>query len=393
MSRNAAPPSRTDALRSPARRVVFVVTEDWFFVSHFLPMVRAAREAGCEPVVVTRIRQHRAAIEAAGARVVPFEAERGSLNPLHLFGTIRDLAAILRREAPAIVHAIALRSIVVAALAARLSGTRARVFALTGLGFLGARGGRVVRSAVHALRLALLSGPGARFVFENRSDPRMLGLDPDRDPRVTILGGAGVDPEFYRPQTLADGGTLKVAIISRMLWSKGIDVAVDAVRIARAEGVDVTLTLFGTPDPSNPRSIDEATLSRWSREAGISWAGATRDVPAVWRDHHVACLPSRGGEGLPRTLLEAAACGRALVTTDVPGCRDLVRDGVEGLVVPVNEAAELARAFATLASDRWMVETMGAAAARRILDGHTEAAVVATMTRLYRSLAGEPAGR
>lgn len=393
MSRDAAPPTRTDTPRLPARRVVFVVTEDWFFVSHFLPMVRAAREAGCEPVVVTRVRQHRAAIEAAGARVVPFEAERGSLNPLHLARTVRDLAAILRAEAPAIVHAIALRSIVVSAIAARLAATPARIFALTGLGFLGARGGRIVQAAVQALRLALLSGRGAHFVFENRSDPRMLGLDPDRDPRVTILGGAGVDPDAYRPEPLPTGGTLKVAIVARMLWSKGVDVAVDAVRIARAEGVDVQLTLFGTPDPSNPRAIDEATLSRWSRQAGVAWAGATRDVPAVWRDHHVACLPSRGGEGLPRTLLEGAACGRALVTTDVPGCRDLVRDGVEGFVVPVGDAAGLARAFATLAADRWLVESMGAAARRRVLDGHTEAAVTETMTRLYRFLATEPTGR
>ena len=221
----------------------------------------------------------------------------------------------------------------------------------------------------------------------------MLGLDPDQDGRVTILGGAGVDPDTYRPEPLPDGATLRVAIVARMLWSKGIDLAVEAVRIARSEGLDVTLTLHGAPDPSNPRAIDAATLSRWSREAGVEWLGATRDVPSVWRSHHVACLPSRGGEGLPRTLLEAAACGRALVTTDVPGCRDLVRDGVEGLVVPPDDAVALARAFATLAADRWRVEAMGSAARQRVLDGHTEASVVSTMARLYRELAEEAATR
>ena len=119
-----------------------------------------------------------------------------------------------------------------------------------------------------------------------------------------------------------------------MLWSKGIDVAVEAVRLARAKGAAIELSLYGAPDPSNPKAIPEKTLKAWSAEPGIAWHGATRDIAGVWREHHVACLPSRGGEGLPRTLLEAAACGRAIVTTDVPGCRTLVRHDVEGLLVP-----------------------------------------------------------
>jgi glycosyltransferase involved in cell wall biosynthesis len=177
-----------------------------------------------------------------------------------------------------------------------------------------------------------------------------------------------------------------VAVVARMLWSKGIDLAVEAVRIAKAQGAAIELSLYGAPDPSNPKAIPEATLKAWNAEPGISWHGATRDVAAVWRDHHVACLPSRGGEGLPRTILEAAACGRAIITTDVPGCRTFVRANVDGKIVPPDDAAGLAEAFLSLANDPNLVARMGQAARARVLDGFTERDVMDSVKRLYASV-------
>ena len=171
-----------------------------------------------------------------------------------------------------------------------------------------------------------------------------------------------------------------------MLWSKGIDVAVEAVRNARAQGAAVELSLYGAPDPANPKSIPDETLKAWAAEPGIAWHGRTEDVAAVWRDHHVACLPSRGGEGLPRTLLEAAACGRAIVTTDVPGCRTLVRDGTEGRLVPAGDAAGLAEALSDLSRQPDLVARMGAAARARVLDGFTERDVMESVKRLYSAM-------
>jgi glycosyltransferase involved in cell wall biosynthesis len=179
---------------------------------------------------------------------------------------------------------------------------------------------------------------------------------------------------------------LKVAIVARMLWSKGIDLAVEAVRLARAHGADVELSLHGAPDPSNPKAVPEETLRGWSAQPGITWHGPTRDAASVWRDHHIACLPSRGGEGLPRTLLEAAACGRAILTTDVPGCRTLVRDGVEGFVVPPDHAQALADALIGLAADPARVAEMGEAARARVLAGFTERHVMEAVKGLYVAL-------
>ncbi len=376
------PPDPTD-LRG--RKLVFVITEDWFFASHFLPMARAARELGLDVAVVTRVREHRAAIEATGARVIPLDAERRSLNPMAAGYAAGQLAAILRDEKPDIVHCVALRAILIGGFAAAMAGVERRVFALTGLGFLGARTDRRGRLALRAVRLLVrgLETPETRYLFENPDDPRLLDLDPADVARVTIVGGAGVDPEALRPAPLPAQPPLRVAIVARMLWSKGIDVAVEATRRARARGAAVELSLYGVPDPSNPKAIDGRRLEGWGAEPGIAWHGVTADPAAVWREHHVCCLPSRGGEGLPRTLLEGAACGRALVTTDVPGCRALVRDG-EGILVPPDDPDALAEAFMRLAADPALVARCGEAARARILTGHTERHVMVAVKNLYR---------
>ena len=380
--------ARTGHLAAPMRRLVFVVSEDWFFASHFLPMARAAMAMGLSVTVVARVRAHRETIEATGARVVPLEAERASVNPMAAGYAAGRLAAILKALHADIVHCIALRGILVGGTAAAMAGIPARVYAVTGLGLMGARTDRAGRMARLALR-GLIRGPLAsrrtRFLFENPDDALALGLDPS-ERSVTVVGGAGVDPAAFVPTPMAAMPPLRVAIVSRMLWSKGIDVAVAAVRLARERGATVELALYGAPDPSNRRAIPESTLRAWSRD-GIVWHGPTADVSGVWARHHVACLPSRGGEGLPRTLLEAASCGRALVTTDVPGCRSLVRDRIEGLLVPPDDAPALASALTRLCGDPGLVAALGAAARARVeAGGFTEAAVSETVCAVWRDL-------
>ncbi len=370
----------------PRKKILFVVTEDWFFVSHFLPMARAARDGGFDVAVAARVRDHGGRITSEGFSLIPVEAERRSLNPFAVLGACRQLLNLIKAEQPDIVHLIALRSILIGGIAARLAGVSRRVVALTGLGFIGAGRGPVAATARMALRVAirlLVDGDRTRFLFENRSDPVLLGLDPDDARKVLIVGGAGIDPDAYAPVASPVGPTLRVAMVARMLWSKGADLAVEAVRLAQAKGADVTLSLYGAPDGSNPRAISEEMLLRWSTQPGIRWHGPTGEVAAVWANHHLAILPSRGGEGLPRTILEAAACGRAILTTDVPGCRDFVRDGIEGRVVANDDVDALAAALVALAGHFAELATMGAAARARVLDGHTETAVGQDVLTLY----------
>lgn len=380
-------------MRGMARpKLLFVVTEDWFFASHFLPMARAAGEMGLDVAVIARERQHRRVIEATGARLIALEAERRSLSPVALVKQVMALKRLIERERPDILHCIALKPIALAGLAGRLAGVERRVYALTGFGLLGAREGLLADGARLATRLWLrqaIDGPIVRFLFENPDDPVMLGLAPTDATKVAIVGGAGVDPLILMPEEMPLQPPLKVALVARMLWSKGVDLAVEAVTLARKQGARVELTLHGAPDPSNPKAVPEAVLRDWSARPGIVWAGPTRDIEGVWRGHHVCCLPSRGGEGLPRTLLEGAACGRALLTTDVPGCRSFVRDGQDGFVVPANDAAALARALVTLAGSPGQVARMGESARERLLAGYTERDVMDGVKALYRGLLGQ----
>ncbi|MFA6968225.1 glycosyltransferase family 4 protein [Bosea sp. (in: a-proteobacteria)] len=374
-------------------RLLFVATEDWFFASHFLPMARAARELDFEVAVIARERQHRRVIEATGARLIALEAERRSLDPRALFRQIVTLKRLIEAERPDILHCIALKPIALAGLAGRLAGVERRVYALTGLGFLGARQGLVASAARLAATLWLrgaIDGPQVRFLFENPDDPVTLGLDPQDKSKVALVGGAGVDPLILMPEPMPATPPLKVALVARMLWSKGVDLAVEAIRLARAEGARVELTIHGAPDPSNPKAIPENTLKQWASRPGIVWAGPTRDIEGVWRGHHLCILPSRGGEGLPRTILEAASCGRPILTTDVPGCRSFVRDGQDGMVVPADDAAALARALIVFARAPALAERMGASARARLIDGHTERDVMNAIKALYRSMLSRP---
>jgi glycosyltransferase involved in cell wall biosynthesis len=377
-------------VRQPAPRLVYVVTEDWFFCSHFLPMARAARGAGFDVAVICRVRQHGERLAAEGLRVLPLDGARRSLSPLTALRQVSALVQLLRQEQPDVVHLIALKMLLLGGLAARLAGVRGRVFAVTGMGFLAAAAGwraqAVRRATITAVRL-LAGGTGGHFLFENTHDAKAFGLQAE-DSRVSILGGAGVDPARFPAAPLPPVPPLRLAMVARMLWSKGADVAVAAVAAARAAGHDVTLTLVGAPDPENPRSFTPADLEAFGQQPGIHWRGAVEQaaVPALWREHHAALLPSRGGEGLPRSLLEAAACGRAIITTAVPGCGDFVRGGTEGLVVPPDDAAALAEAIGALAADPARVAAMGEAARQRVLAGYTEEAVGAATLAVYRRL-------
>ena len=368
-------------------KLLYLVTEDWFFVSHFLPMARTAKAAGFEVVVATRVRDHAARIEAEGCRVVALENERRSFGPFEALRGFFRMVRIVREERPDIVHCIALRMVVLGGLAARFGGARRLVLAPTGLGHVWSNHGPVETVARTLARFIVgrwLKRPDTRYLFENTDDPREFGLDPEKPP-VTIVPGAGVDPDEFSPSPEPATPPVRVAVVARMIAPKGIAEAVAAARKARALGAPVELHLYGAPDPSNRRSCTEAELRQWSTEPGIVWHGRSHDVAAVWRENHVAMLLTWYREGVPRSLIEAAACGRPIVTTDAPGCRDLVRNRREGMLVPLRDSEAAARALVELAGDADLRRRLGAAARARFLERFTEGAVRASVASVYAS--------
>jgi glycosyltransferase involved in cell wall biosynthesis len=365
-------------------KLLYLVTEDWFFVSHFLPMARAARAAGFEVVVATRVRDHAARLEAEGCRVVPLEGERRSLGIFEALRGFARIASIVRNEQPDIVHCIALRMVALGGLAARAGGAKRLVLAPTGLGLLWSEDGVINQVARTILRIVIgrwLRGDQTRYLFENTDDPREFGLE--SSPTVMIVPGAGVDPQDYPPSPEPSAPPLKVALVARMIAAKGIADAVAAVRRARTLGAPVELDLYGAPDSSNRRSCSEADLRQWSTEPGIRWHGPTADITEVWRTHHVAMLLTWYREGVPRSLIEAAACGRPIVTTNSPGCRDLVRDRQEGILVPLRDVEAAARALVELAGDADLRARLGRAALARFAERFTEAEVRRRVSSVY----------
>jgi len=369
------------------KKVLFVVTEDWFFVSHFQPMARAITRLGFDVVVVARPSPAARKIADLGYRLVPNEIGRSAISPTGVARSILALRRIIAEEQPDVVHAVALPPVVVAALAT-LGNNIKVVLAPTGLGHLWLSHSATAIAAKKAVQFLIWTIAKRRsvvFVFENDEDPVEFGLDPADTSKITLVGGAGVSAIEFLPTVPPSTPPMRVAIVARMTTAKGIAPAVEAVRRLRESGRDIRLDLFGDPDPSSGASISEGALRQWSAMEGIVWHGHIDAPSAVWAKSHVAVLLS-WREGLPRSLVEAMACGRPIVATDVAGCRTLVTDGVEGFLVPVDSVEHTESALARLYDDVELRIKMGLAARSRFESQFTDAAVELSITGLYQRL-------
>ncbi len=371
-------------------RLLYCVTEDWYFCSHRLALAQAARAAGFEVGVVTRVRRHGDLIRSAGIRLIPFEMSRRALNPLTQAGAVGRLAAIYRRMRPDIVHHVAMKPVLYGALAARLAGVPHVVSALAGMGWLftgSSRKALLLRPVVSA-GLARLLARG-RIIVQNPEDAALLqGLGVSRS-RMALIRGAGVDTAVFRPHP-EPPGTPVVLLHARMLRDKGVVEFVEAARLLQARGLAARFVLAGNPDPGNPASIEQRTLEAWHRSGVVQWWGHREDVDRVLRQVHLVCLPSYR-EGLPKSLLEAAAAGRPIVTTDVPGCREVVRHGDNGLLVPAGQVAPLAAAIQALVENADLRRRMGQRGRERVEMEFALDQVVAETLRLYRTELGSRA--
>lgn len=373
-------------------KILVCITEDWFAASHFLPLLETLVGLGADTAVVTRVGSKRAEIEATGARVIPFDWQRGSLRPFLDARTALKLAGVVRAERPDVIHAIALKPIALS-MAARAAHPASRLAVhLTGVGYAGTVGSgsaAYLHGAVQRLLARRLRSRSVHLFAENPDDvARLRGFAKFPLDHATILGGAGVDPDKYPTQPISFSGVPVAGFLGRLVWSKGVDVLIAAHEILKTRGVRLNLLIGGTPDPENPRSVTAAQIKRWSGAEGVVFRGRVDDIPAFWRDSTFAVVPSRGGEGLPRALIESSACGRAAIVSDVPGCRYFVRDGEEGLIVPPDDAKALADALEQMVRKPALRVRMGLAARERVLAEFTEARVRDGLREGYRRLMG-----
>jgi glycosyltransferase involved in cell wall biosynthesis len=372
--------------------LIYLVTEDWYFWSHRLPVACAARDAGFDVVVAARVREHGERILGQRFRLCALPWRRRGDGLAGAARALGAIAALYRRERPAIVHHVALKPVLFGAAAARLAfpqsgGRPATIAAVTGLGSgLPARSAaaRIIRPALGwALRDAARHG---RVIVQNPEDGAALagfGVPPEG---LALIRGSGVDTGHFAPLPVPPPGpNVTVALVSRMLRSKGVLDAVAAVRQLRAAGVAIELVLAGPTDPDNRDSLDNLQMAALAKEPGICWLGRVEDVREVWRRAAIAVLPSTYGEGIPKALLEAAACARPIVASDAPGCREAVQPGVTGLLVQPGDVGGLAAAIAALAADPGRRAAMGEAGRALIEREFTDANVARTTLALYEA--------
>ena len=340
-------------------KVLYVVTEDWYFRTHRLPIALAALKEGYEVVVATRLHDDASLFAKYGIRVRPFSISRRGMNPVQEMITAFRLAKLLRAERPDILHLVALKPILVGNIAARLAGVQHRVSEVAGMGSLFT--GEQARSLLARLIRWLLSRlmQGGSIIVQNKDDRLFWKESGLPSQRLHLLPGVGVDTRKFTPSPEPSGLPV-VLMASRLLWHKGVGEFVEASRLLKQWGVNARLVLVGTIDVGNPSAVSESQLQEWLKADLIEWWGYQPQMESIYSKAHIVCLPSYYREGLPKVLLEAAACGRPIVATDVPGCREVVQHGKNGLLVPPRDPETLARALRVLIESPRLRQEMGA---------------------------------
>lgn len=346
---------------SSHRLILFVVNDAGFFLSHRLPLALSAKNQGYEVCVATPPGDGVEQIKDNGLLYRQVSLSRSGANPLAELKTIWDLYQLYRELRPLIVHHVTIKPVLYGTLAARMAKVSAVVNAISGLGFVFlARGlfSSMARSAVLASYRWLFSRKRLWVIVQNRDDYDFL-LDKkclNRD-QIELIRGSGVDVDDYTMSAEREDRPL-VVLPGRMLWDKGVGEFVHAAQQLHRKGIEARFALVGGVDPNNPESVPPKRLAEWAREGDVEWWGNRQDMPAIYRDAHIVCLPSYR-EGLPKVLLEAAATGRAIIATDVPGCREVVIEEKNGLLVPARQSRPLAEALQRLITNPALRQSMG----------------------------------
>lgn len=387
-STSPSPAPSADTIRRS--KLLFLVTEDWYFVSHRLDLAIAARNAGYDVAVATRVDRHGERITGAGLKLYPLSFNRGGLNPIEEMRTLAEIRSAYLRERPDIVHHVSLKPVIYGSLVAKWLGIHGIVNALGGLGFVfsstDARA-RMMRRVVRPVLKFVLGGRRGVVIVQNQGDrDRLVGEGMVDAGSTRLIRGAGIDPGAYRG--VAVESAMPLAILpARLLREKGVCEFVEAARLLRGRGVRARFALVGKPDPANPASLTEAEIDRWACEGVVESWGWRDDMPEVFAAAQIVCLPSYH-EGLPRSLLEAAASGCAIVASDIPGCREIVAQGTTGWLVPVRNVDALAAALQEAIERPDLRAKFGKAARSRVERDFSVARVAEQTIALYRQLEG-----
>lgn len=371
-------------------KLLFVVTEDWYFCSHRLSLAKSIKKTGFEVVVATRISACEEQITAAGIRITKLkQLKRSSLNPIQEWLAFWELLSVFRNERPDIVHNVALKPVIYGSFAAKILGVPAVVNAIAGMGFIFSSKKKLAFFLKPLMTLFfrfIFNSPNSRLILQNLDDFNFMEkIAHVHGKNLRLIPGAGVDIENYIKVEMSKSDPIAM-LASRMIWDKGIGEFVNAARALKTAGCDARFVLVGAPDGENPLSITENELRKWQQEGVIEWWGHCMDMPTVLSKARVFCLPTYYGEGVPKVLLEAMAVERPIITTEMPGCRDLVKANSNGFLVPPRDVNELSKKLHYLLNDVALCIKMGKEGRKIVEKEHTTAHVTKRTLKIYDEL-------
>jgi glycosyltransferase involved in cell wall biosynthesis len=361
----------------------------WYLYNFRLSLAEALRSQGHEVVLISPADDNADKLSSAGFRWIEFPFSRKGRNPLQEIGTILNLVKIYQFEKPDFVHHFTVKCVLYGSLAAKISRINHIINAITGLGyvFIGNNSAqKVLRPVIMLLYKICLRG--TQVIFQNQDDlnqfneMHLINLD-----QATIIRGSGVDVKRFVVSPLPENRQV-VVLPARMLWDKGVGEFVAAARALLLEGLDARFVLAGDTDEHNPAAISSTILNEWQKEGVVEWVGWQSDMPAVYASANIVCLPSYR-EGLPKTLIEAAACGRPLVAVDVPGCREVVIPNETGLLAKVKDVPSLVDCLRTLLLDREAQHRMGSNARTLVENEFSKERIVTETLMVYSKLQGD----
>ncbi|MFL6591314.1 MAG: glycosyltransferase family 4 protein [Luteimonas sp.] len=373
-------------------KCVLFANTDWYLYNFRLSTALELKARGHDVVMLSPPGEFGSRFAAHGLRWRTLPMDRASLNPLREAGTLRALARILRSERPDLLHSFTVKCAVYGALASRIARVPANVNAVAGMGYVFTSNqlkARVLRPVVRLLMRTTLAAGNSRLVLQNPDDAEAFStlVPPEK---IRLIRSSGVDTtRFYPPMARASTGRLRVLLAARLLWEKGIGEFAEASRRLRRDGHDIEFLLAGTPDPGNPRSVPREQVEQWVSDGLVKWLGHVEDMPELMRQVHVMVLPSYYREGVPKSLIEGAASGLALVTTNLPGCREVVSGHeIDGLHVRPRDPDDLAVQLARLDGNRDLMQMLAKRSMEKALAFFGERGVIEETMAVYDELLG-----
>ncbi|MCK9513900.1 MAG: glycosyltransferase family 4 protein [Pigmentiphaga sp.] len=358
----------------------------------------ALRDKGYEVLLTSPPGAYGEKIRNLGFRWYPAPMNRRSLNPLRESSLINWLRKLIIAEKVDLVHSFTIKCSIYGSVAARLAPTTpATINAVAGLGYVFTNNSikaRTLRPLVRKLMQKALSGPNSRLVLQNQDDVTLfLQQRLAEKESIRLIRGSGVNCEAFSPSLdtalQSNDSTTKVLLPARLLWDKGVGEFVDAARKLKTKGCQIAFLLAGEPDPGNPAAIPTATIRAWETENLVTWLGHVDDMHTLFRKVDIVALPSYR-EGLPKGLIEAAACGKPLITTDVPGCREVVTNKEDGLLIPVRDSQALSEAICRLHKNPELRRQLGKKAREKALSSFDELIVIERTLDVYDELISRP---